>query len=128
MSGRKEKIKQRYPLQLSRDVAKDVILGLKSIMEISRELSIDRNTIAKWVKTYRNSIMQINQNLSLPEMKKEKGKVSSRAKLEALEKENKLLKKQLFESNLKHEALNIMIDLAEDHYGIGVRKNSGAKQ
>lgn len=32
------------------------------------------------------------------------------------------------ESNLRAEALNTLIDLAEENYGLSLRKNSGAKQ
>ena len=75
-------------------------------------------------------IMQQNTSLSLPIMKKVKAAHPNdlESKLRAQEQKINELQKQLFESNLKSQALNIMIDLTEKHYGIRVRKNSGAKQ
>jgi hypothetical protein len=49
-------------------------------------------------------------------------------KIQSLEEENLLLRKKLLESNLQVEALTTLIDLAEENYGIPLRKNSGAKQ
>ena len=47
---------------------------------------------------------------------------------ETLEQENERLRKELERERLRSEALNIMIDIAEQELGISIRKKSGAKQ
>jgi transposase-like protein len=130
MLGQLVKIRVRYPLQVKRSIATEVIMGIKGLMEASRDYGIPKDTIVRWLKKYRAEIMQQNTSLSLPIMKKVKEVHlnDSASKLKAQEQKINELQQQLFESNLKNQALNIMIDLTEKHYGIRVRKNSGAKQ
>jgi hypothetical protein len=47
---------------------------------------------------------------------------------EALKKENEALKKQLEHSHMKTVAMETIIDLAKQEYGIDLLKNSGARQ
>jgi transposase len=130
MLGQLVKSRVRYPLHVKKSIANEVILGIKGYMEACRDYGIPKDTLRGWLKKYRKEMFSQNGRLSLPIMKKVKEVHPNdlESKLKAQEKKINELEKQLFESKLKSQALNIMIDLAEKHYGIRVRKNSGAKQ
>ena len=51
-----------------------------------------------------------------------------RQKIEALQKQLKLLEKQLEDTQMKNVALETMIDVAEEQLKIKIRKKSGPKQ
>lgn len=132
MSGLKKKNYNIYPKQLSIRVAEEVVSGLKGTVEASRDYGIHRSVIRRWVKKYRNQILtkETKEFLPLDSMKKSKDQQEPdlEKKLRELEDENMRLRKDLHHSRLKEELLNKLIELAERTYGIGVRKNSGAKQ
>jgi transposase-like protein len=47
---------------------------------------------------------------------------------DALKQQNDILKKELELAQMKAKAMEIMINLAKEEYGIDIRKNSGARQ
>lgn len=132
MLGQREKSRQIYPRQLKIRVAEEVVSGLMGPAEASRDYGIHISIVQRWVKKYRNQILtkETKELLPLASMKKNKENTETdlEKKVKELEEENMLLRKELHHSNLKTLALNTLIDLAERTYGIGVRKNSGAKQ
>ena len=132
MLGQEKKSRQCYPRQLKIRVAEEVVSGLKGPAEASRDYDIHVDVIRRWVKKYRNFILikETKEILPLDSMKKSKNtqETDLEKKVRELEDENMRLRKDLHLSELKAEALSTMIDLAERTYGIGVRKNSGAKQ
>jgi len=132
MSGLKEKERQFYPLQVKKKIAEEVITGIKGVTEISRETGIPGYSIARWAKRYEVDILRnrTKEVLSSPVMKESKKKSTDDLdkRVEQLVEENIKLRKSLLESELKAEALNTLIDLAEENYGLSLRKNSGAKQ
>lgn len=69
-----------------------------------------------------------NEAVSEEIMKKRKSDMNKSVEVIALEKENKNLKLRLAKAEMKAEALDVMIDLAEEAYQISVRKNSNTKQ
>ena len=132
MLGQKEKSRNSYPRQFKIRVAEEVISGLKGRAEAARDYGISVYTLNPWVTKYRNQILTkvTKEVLPLDSMKKKKENAETdlEKKVRELEEENMKLRKELHHSNLKAFALNTLIDLAERTYGIGVRKNSGAKQ
>ena len=132
MLGQKEKSRNSYPRQFKIRVAEEVISGLKGRAEAARDYGISVDTLNPWVTKYRNQILTkvTKEVLPLDSMKKKKENAETdlEKKVRELEEENMKLRKELHHSNLKAFALNTLIDLAERTYGIGVRKNSGAKQ
>jgi transposase-like protein len=122
-----------YPRQLKKKIAREVVLGEKGMTEASRDYNISFGSIFRWTKQFREAIMEekakedvISSLMKKPKKNQEEADLPS--ELQSLKEENMQLRKKLFESNLKTEALSTLIDLAEEHYGIPVRKNSGAKQ
>lgn len=132
MLGQREESRQSYPQQLKIRVAEEVVSGLKGPTEASRDYSIPTITVKRWVKKYRNQILikETKEYLPLESMKKSKPTQGTdlEKKLKELEDENMRLRKDLHDSQLKEKLLNKLIELTERTYGIGVRKNSGAKQ
>ncbi len=133
MNGQTKKQKQLYPRQFKIKVATEVVCGLKGPSEASRDNNTHIGNINRWVKVYRSEILkkQTQESVFLPSMKKSKAfdpEPDLVKQVQSLEEENIKLRKKLVESNLQTEALTTLIDLAEENYGIGLRKNSGAKQ
>jgi hypothetical protein len=61
--------------------------------------------------------------LALPDMtEKEKQEIAQ------LQKQNKLLAKQLEDARMQNIAINMLIDVAEEKLNISIRKKPGAKQ
>lgn len=73
--------------------------------------------IRDWREKYANQIV-----VSLPEMTAEEKQL-----LAALQKRNKELEKALEDAKMKHIALDILIDVAEEKLKINIRKKPGAK-
>lgn len=76
------------------------------------------NLISTWRKKYSSEIA-----LTLPVMTEKE-----RQKVKALQKRAQELEKQLEDAQMKNAALETMIDVAEEHLKIVIRKKSGPKQ
>jgi transposase-like protein len=133
MEGQTKKAREIYPRQLKIQIAMEVMTGLKGVLEASRDYNIDRHVVSHWVKRFGSEVLkrQTKERVSSHSMETEKStknEAEFETQIQLLEEENKQLRKKLLESNLQAEALTTLIDLAEEHYGIPLRKNSGAKQ
>ena len=102
-----------------------------TLAEIASKHQISVRALSMWLKKHRQQ-HRVKKALFLREKKQEQN--PAEMKPQSLEEENLALKKELEQikralamSELKNEALNTMIDLAEKQ-GIKIRKNSGAKQ
>jgi hypothetical protein len=89
--------------------------------------------VYSWTRRFGTKIFDRKANEVLPLLSMKKSiapqqKPDLEKQVQSLEEENLKLRKKLVESNLQAEALNTLIDLAEEHYGLSLRKNSGAKQ
>jgi transposase len=131
MLGQRRK-KTLYPRQFKLKVAEEIVIGLKGPAEASRDYGVHEAVIRRWVKKYRNLIFsrETKEFVPLDSMNKKAPhkETDLEKKVRELEEENMRLRKDLHQSNLKTELLDKMIEIAERTYGIGVRKNSGAKQ
>ena len=99
----------------------------KSQKEIAKKYGVLESTFSVWVSRYsstRRTIVSLQRELkrygTMKDMTKDEELVALRKALKEKERE-------LAEANLKVEALNVLIDLAEEH-GMPVRKNSAAKR
>jgi len=132
MLGQEEKRRNNYPRQFKKRVAEEVVSGLKGPSESSRDYGIHVSLVNRWVRKYHNQFLtkETKELLPLDPMKKSKDPQETDLENKVREQEEEImrLRQALHHSNLKAEALSTMIDLAERTYGIGVRKNSGAKQ
>jgi len=133
MEGQKKRKYTHYRRQFKLDIASEIVLGLKGVSEAARDHGIFSGVVGSWVKRYRSEIlekksMEVVPSLAMRPSKFKNQKPELIKQVQSLEIENLKLRQKLIESDLKTEALNTLIDLAEENYGISLRKNSGAKQ
>lgn len=123
---KREKSQQRYPEELKRKIAKSYLSGEASYAVLAEENGLkNKDVVKEFVKWYRKKLAQASENPSIMPTDK---KIPSNEDASALEAKIKQLEKQLTLSNLKVEALETMIDIAEDKLKIAIRKKSGTKQ
>ena len=78
-----------------------------------------RGLIHGWIDKFKaeNTEISISNPIEMP-----------KKKINPLEAENRALRQALFKANLKNKALDTLIDVAEEHLKIDIRKKHGAKQ
>ena len=110
----------------------DYLHSGNTIAEAAKKHGVSDRALRVWLKKHRENHRRVQKALFLQEKTKEPN--PAEMKPQSIEEENLALKKELEQikralamSELKNEALNTMIDLAEKQ-GIKIRKNSGAKQ
>lgn len=125
-----------------RQVAIEYVTGTKTLQELSLEYGVPHQTISRWGKSYASDLRKAkgrNFNDMTPEEQKYyeelkhqneqlKKELASIQTDQRLKEENEALKKDLEFAQMKTKAMEIIIDLAKEEYGIDLRKNSGAKQ
>lgn len=103
--------------QQQRQVASAVVEGRMSVKEAQAAYHIaSGSTVRRWVRVYKQ------QNRELAALHQSSSDMSS------LPDTTNQQDKELQQARLKIAALEAMIDLAEQHYTISIRKKSGAKQ
>jgi len=113
-----------YPDEFKRKLAQEYLSGRFSFAVAAEEYGLKNKTVVRdIVKWYRKKYELGMTNESLP-MKKAKPTPQDLK----LEEENKRLKAELQMSKLKVEALETMIDIAEEQLKIDIRKKSGTQQ
>jgi len=133
---------QRHSWLFRRQVALEYLAGTVTLMELSAKYNVPYQTIGDWGRTYGKELEQrkvvIFKDMTAEEQKnydelKQQNEFLKK-KLEAiqsdpqLKKENEVLKKDLEFAQMKTRAMEIIIDLAKEEYGIDITKNSGARQ
>jgi transposase-like protein len=107
------------------------------ITQISKKLSISRMSIYRWIRIFadgkRIESMQKMRKSSpkATEVKKEtcqEGSSESSMKSENAQTEIARLKRELYEAQVRAEAYDEMINIAEERFKISIRKKSGAKR
>lgn len=116
----------RYPEELKRKIAKEYLAGKASAGYLAEEHGLkNKGVVREFVKWYRRKDELYAQNPDT--VAKEKTPPDRAADLPAQE-QIRQLERQLELSQLKVEALETMIDIAEKQFQIDIRKKSGAKQ
>jgi len=127
MSTIKKRVKYqgRYPKDLKRKIAKSYLAGEASYAILAEENGLkNKGVVKEFVKWYRME----QQKTPKKELPHSDQAANSKAKgIQSLEQELAALRKQLQLAELKTEALETMIDLAEEKLQIDIRKKSGAK-
>jgi len=120
MQGRKnQKGRVKYDLSFKMKVAREYLEGNLSLPQLGQKYGVNFRRIFEWKEQYSPELSEeiIIRPMTLEEQKS----------LEALQKQNQELLKQLEHAQMKAKAYEILIELAEEQYGIEVRKNSGAR-
>ena len=130
--------RQKFSRALKRQIAIEYMQSGKSRQEIALKYGLPNvNTLSSWVNTHLTPFEIKDKCVSLPSTdqlfdedmtKKPTVELSDQSELIAqLQKQIKQLESDLKRAKDKNVALNVLIDVAEEH-GLRIRKKSGAKQ
>ena len=133
-------MKQKHhpiPEELKRKIVDEYLTTDFTQVAILERHKIRGNNIDRWIRKFaaeKGSNEPENDLLMKRKSTSQGSPIASRAdlsvdeELEQLRRENAALKKALDYERLKTEALDTMINLAEEHFQIPIRKKSGARQ
>lgn len=127
MTGQKKQVRprNRYAEELKRKIAKEYLSGKASAGYLAGEHGLkNKGVVKEFVKWYRRKDELYGQNEDTMPSKK----TPPDAVEQSLQEQLKQLKRQLELSELKVEALETMMDIAETELRIDIRKKPGAKQ
>jgi transposase len=124
---KKVKMYNRYPNDFKRKVALEYLSGRFSYSVAAEEYGLaDKSVVREFVKWYRRN-HELSETNDTNLMAKSKA-TSPKANDPELEKRIKELEAELRLSKLKVEALETMIDIAEDQLHVDIRKKSGSQR
>lgn len=98
---------------------------------ISRLLPVDKTTVSKWISIFvleKGQIMRVKRTEKLVDPDGLRVPEPSMDEMESLRRRVKELESQLLQTEIKAEAYDEMIRVAESKFGIPIRKKAGAKQ
>lgn len=115
--------KKRHLLSwfIRRQIVVEYLEGGKTLQQLSEGYKIPYQSISRWVRSYQDDVKKRNARILIEMTEEQK-------QYEALKQQNEALKKELEFAQMKSRAMEIILDLAKEEYGIDLRKNSGAKQ
>ncbi len=119
--GQEQKISYRYSAAFKQKVVSEIESGKISIEEARRIYDIrGGSTIRDWIKKLgRNHLLSKVVRI---EMRDEKDRIKG------LEKEIRKLKTALADEHIKTIALESLIEVADEHYKVDIKKNFGGKE
>ena len=94
-------------------------------------LPVDKTTVSKWISIFvreKGQIMRVKRTEKLVDPDGLRVPESSMDEMESLRRRVKELESQLLQTEIKAEAYDEMIRVAESKFGIPIRKKAGAKQ
>lgn len=105
-----------------KEIVEKYLRGGVTLRELERSSGVNFRTIHRWVK-------EAEAVYEPEERERAKGLRSLAVKQQKeLPAEVRELQRELEEARLKNELLSVMIEIAEDQFGIEIRKKRGAKQ
>jgi len=114
-----ERINRYFSEEFKKKIVKELERNLVTIAEISREYEVSRGAIYKWLYKYstlkKKGMKQVIESESLTK------------KLQSSKEEIKELKSIIGEKQIIIEFQEKLIELAEQHYKIDIKKNFGSK-
>jgi len=119
----------RTPKSVRLEVVELFLTGKKDLWELKKEYKVsDSRRLYKWVQELETEVREQLSEKTLSLRVMQDSSKDNDNKGNPLEEENKRLKEILYQSNLKIEALETLITLAEQNYQVSIRKNFAAKQ
>lgn len=119
-----KRAKPYYPIRLKKQAVQMVAAELLSEDEACQKFKISRRLLHQWQRWYDTFFVQPLIN---PEPMAKK-KLSDQEKIEQLQKQLKETQQQLKYANIRKEAYETMIHIAEEELNIYIEKKPGAKQ
>lgn len=117
-SGRKGHLSQANKTS----VLRAVLDGRMTVREAMIAYRVSSSTINQWIRTYKREKGELASIMGTKKSSKDKPGE------DATDIEKQDLKKALQQAQLQIQALNTLIDVAEDKFKIAIRKKAGAKQ
>src|ERR1700744_5776956 len=111
----------KYDIVYRRDIVKQYRDGDQSMAQVAAQNGLRKDQVKEWVKLYSCELAATKQ-IVLPMTEQEKQDFAS------LLKRAEALEQKVQYEQMKNFALETMIDLAKEEFGVDLRKNSGAKQ
>ncbi|EMY79779.1 transposase [Leptospira weilii serovar Ranarum str. ICFT] len=106
---------RRFSEPLKRQIVSDIETKVTTIAEVSREYSVTRNSIYKWIYSYSK-----NRKKGVRTVIEEE---SVSTKLEALKAKIKELESVIGQKQMKIDFQEKMIEFAEKEYSVDIKKN-----
>lgn len=128
MTGKVKRTKKRnrYPEELKRKIAKEHLSGGASYGVLAEEHGLkNKGVVQDFVRWYRLKCELSGENEAAMPEKKQPEPVGDES---SLKRQIKELQQRLTLSELKVEALETMINIAEEQLHVEIRKKPGAKQ
>ena len=117
-------IKRGFTEEFRRFVVTEIETGSRSSAGIGREYGIlGHSTILKWCRRYggnQHTIMSKPGRVGIPAEKDDR--------VLLLQNQVKVLERELRESRFKQATLETLIDIAETHFSINIKKKCGGKR
>ena len=129
--------KRQKTLEEKQMIVKAHLLNHVPISQLSRDFSVDKVTIWRWIRTFADGKVpdrrsqgtpDVKPNPSIMPKKNQKPVESEAEELARLREENKRLAEALKMAEWMNHAKDVMIDEAEKMFNIPIRKKAGAKQ
>ena len=121
--------------QFRLSVLKDYYESGASYSQISRKYDVSSGNVIAWERKYRNKcvplpadIQELEKQVFMAKKSKEARVPQVKSEEDKLREENARLRKALEYSELRNEALNEVLKIGREQYGIDLLKKAGAKQ
>ena len=140
MKEKKRRTPRRFDVSFKLNVLKEYYESGCSLNSISRKYSLSASNICVWEREFAlktlplpSDISELEARIFMGRVRKEWQKKSARrsavpSEEERLREENARLRKALEFSELRNEALNTVLKIGREQYGVDLLKKVGAKQ
>lgn len=108
-------------------IIEEYLSGPQSKHAIENKYKISHGVLLDWIRKFDLEDKPHSCPMKSSQPPKSDLTLSEREELRQLRKENRVLKSRLKRESLGHEAYKLLVDLAEETYGIEILKNSAAK-
>jgi transposase-like protein len=115
-TGKRIKPKRVFSEEFKKKLVADFESGAATVRMMQAQYNISSSALYRWIYTYSK---YNEKNVRIVEMKD-----SQTQRLKELEQKVKELERAVGQKQIKIDFLEKMIELAEDHYAIDVKKNS----
>lgn len=110
-------------------ILRAIVDGRMTVREASFSYRVSAGTIRTWVRSYERQKGELASAMTTKDSSKsEQSGANQDEELALLKKALQESQQHLQEANLKIQALNTLIDVAEDEFKIPIRKKAGAKR
>ena len=132
---KERRCRRQFDDQFRLSVLKDYYESGCSYSEIARKYDINSGNIIHWERKYMNKcvplpadIQELEKQVFMAKKSKEARVPQVKSEEDKLREENARLRKALEYSELRNEALNEVLKIGREQYGIDLLKKAGAKQ